>query len=102
MDEKPFRPALPTEPPPAEYDPMRLPFTLPLVPVPPLHRKVGEEHMTDTDLRRWHANLGDTWRDVQTLLFRAGLSDSERAAIETALARITSIRDEMAAALRTP
>lgn len=43
MDEKPFRPALPTEPPPAEYDPMRLPFTLPLVPVPPLDRVVGEE-----------------------------------------------------------
>jgi hypothetical protein len=39
-------------------------------------------------LGQWKDALGEAWRDVQTLLFRAGISEPERKAIETALALI--------------
>jgi hypothetical protein len=43
----------------------------------------------------WHHELGEAWREVQTLLFRAGMPETERAPIERALARIEAVREQM-------
>ncbi len=52
-------------------------------------------------LGQWKDALGRAWRDVQTLLFRAGISEPERKAIETALALIEAVRQEMRARIHT-
>jgi hypothetical protein len=53
--------------------------------------------MTEIDLKlsNWHARLRETWLDVQTLAFRAGLTQAERDTIDRALALIAAVRGEM-------
>jgi hypothetical protein len=51
-------------------------------------------------LGQWKDALGRAWRDVQTLLFRAGISEPERKAIETALALI-DVPQEMRARIHS-
>lgn len=50
-------------------------------------------------LGKWNDALGEAWRDVQTLLFRAGIQEPERKTIKTSLARIDAVRQEMRAQL---
>lgn len=45
--------------------------------------------------QEWHHDLGEAWRDVQTLLFRAGMPEAEWERIERALAWIEAVRKDM-------